>query len=360
MVTAPMSSASPVSATAIGGSSLGVGSARADELVVEVEDLVKVYGRDVRAVDGISFGVERGGFFGFLGPNGAGKTTTLRILSTLLTPTSGTARLLGMDVVRDADRVRRRIGFAMQQVALEGLATGRENLELIGRLHRMSREDIRARADELLDLMGLGHVADRLVGTYSGGMKRRLDLATAMMHRPDVLFLDEPTEGLDPQSRAALWAELERINRTGTTMFLTTHYMEEADKLCRRLAIIDEGVIVVEGTPVELKRSIGADHISLSLAPDDEAATGDRRAIVAAQLQAVDGITAVDQTAEGIELSVHEAQSALPRLVRLLDANGVRIGGLSMREPSLDDVFLRYTGKRIRPEAADAPLTMWD
>jgi ABC-2 type transport system ATP-binding protein len=358
-VAGPMSSASADSATVKRGPSPGDGPVRADEFVVEVADLVKVYGRDVRAVDGISFGVERGGFFGFLGPNGAGKTTTLRILCTLLTPTSGRARLLGMDVVKDAAEVRRRIGFAMQQVALEGLATGRENLELIGRLHRMPGHDVRSRADELLDLMGLVHVADKLVGTYSGGMKRRLDLATAMMHRPDVLFLDEPTEGLDPQSRAALWAELERINRTGTTMFLTTHYMEEADKLCRRLAIIDEGVIVVEGTPTELKRSIGADRISLSLAPDDGPSSRDRRALLASQMQALDGVAAIEETAQGVELSVRDAQGSLPRLVRLLDAAGVRIGGLSVREPSLDDVFLRYTGKRIRPEEADAPLSMW-
>jgi ABC-2 type transport system ATP-binding protein len=216
------------------------------DAVVDVRDLVKVYK--------------------FLGPNGAGKTTTIRILSTLLHPTSGTARLVGLDVVRDAAAVRRRIGFAMQQVALENLATGRENLELIGRLHRMPRAEMRARAGELLELMNLAHVGNKLAGTYSGGMRRRLDLATALMHRPEILFLDEPTEGLDPQSRSALWDELLRINATGTTMFLTTHYMEEADRLCRRLAIIDDGKIAVEGTPAELKRSVGSDTVSLTLA----------------------------------------------------------------------------------------------
>ena len=185
------------------------------DAVVEVRDLVKVYKGDVRAVDGVTFSVERGGFFGFLGPNGAGKTTTIRILSTLLHPTSGTASLLGLDVVRDAAAVRQRIGFAMQQVAVENLATGRENLALIGRLHRMPKADMRARSTELLELMNLAHVGDKLAGTYSGGMKRRLDLATALMHRPEILFLDEPTEGLDPQSRGALWDELLRINARG-------------------------------------------------------------------------------------------------------------------------------------------------
>jgi ABC-2 type transport system ATP-binding protein len=341
-----------------GGAASGARTRLDGDLVIDVQDLVKVYGGGTRAVDGVTFGVERGAFFGFLGPNGAGKTTTIRILSTLLAPTSGSARLLGLDVVREAAAVRARIGFAMQQVALESLATGRENLELIGRLHRMPGAAIRSRAGELLDLMGLAHVGDKLAGTYSGGMKRRLDLATSMMHRPDVLFLDEPTEGLDPQSRAALWEELERINRSGTTMFLTTHYMEEADRLCQRLAIIDEGRIVVEGTPAELKRSVGGDSVVLSL-EGDETTTDETGADVVELLQATPEVTSARLTTVGVELTVMDAHRAIPALIRRLDRDDVRISGLSTRGPTLDDVFLRYTGRSIRHEAADADLPMW-
>jgi ABC-2 type transport system ATP-binding protein len=330
----------------------------AADAVVEVRDLVKVYKGDVRAVDGVTFSVERGGFFGFLGPNGAGKTTTIRILSTLLHPTSGSASLLGLDVVREAAAVRRRIGFAMQQVALENLATGRENLELIGRLHRMPKAEMRARAGELLELMNLAHVGEKLVGTYSGGMRRRLDLATALMHRPEILFLDEPTEGLDPQSRSALWDELVRINATGTTMFLTTHYMEEADRLCRRLAIIDDGKIAVEGTPAELKRSVGSDTVSLTLAADGPDAVDAARTAVRERLSGIELVTAIEPTTDGVDLSVPDAHRAIPELLRLLDGAGTHVSGLSMREPSLDDVFLRYTGKRIRLEEADQPLNL--
>jgi len=290
------SAATPASTEGIAPPASGLAAA---EAVVEVRDLVKVYAGGVRAVDGVSFSLERGGFFGFLGPNGAGKTTTIRILSTLLLPTSGTARLMGLDVVHEAPQVRRRIGFAMQQVAVENLATGRENLELIGRLHRMPRHEIRQRADELLELMNLAHVGGKLAGTYSGGMKRRLDLATALMHRPDVLFLDEPTEGLDPQSRSALWEELLRINAMGTTMFLTTHYMEEADRLCRRLAIIDDGRIAVEGSPAELKRSVGSDSVALTLASDGPAALAAAQADVEQHLAAMASVSAIERTPDG-------------------------------------------------------------
>jgi ABC-type multidrug transport system ATPase subunit len=198
--------------------------------VIEVDELVKVYPGGTRAVDGITFRVEPGELFGFLGPNGAGKTTTIRILATLLRATSGRARLAGFDVETQAADVRRSLGLAMQTPTLDAFATGRENIELIGRLHRVTGAELRRRADALLELMGLTDVARKLAGTYSGGMRRRLDLACALVHRPHVLILDEPTEGLDPQSRIALWEELERISRDGTTMLLTTHYMEEADR----------------------------------------------------------------------------------------------------------------------------------
>ncbi|HEX2171106.1 MAG TPA: ATP-binding cassette domain-containing protein, partial [Dehalococcoidia bacterium] len=236
--------------------------------IIEVTDLVKVYGGATRALDGITFAVAPGELFGFLGPNGAGKTTTIRILATLLRATSGTARVAGFDVATQPNEVLKRLGLAMQNPTLDAFSTGRETLELAGRLHRMSSADVRRRADELLELMGLASVAKKLTGTYSGGMRRRLDLASALMHRPEVLILDEPTEGLDPQSRTALWEELERISRAGTTMLLTTHYMEEADHLCSRLAIVDTGTIVVEGTPGDLKRSIGADTVVLQVDRD--------------------------------------------------------------------------------------------
>jgi ABC-2 type transport system ATP-binding protein len=339
-------------------------SASAAAAIVEVEDLVKVYpatrgGEAVRAVDGVTFQVGAGEFFGFLGPNGAGKTTTIRILASLTRPTSGRASIDGIDVIADPAAVRGRIGLAMQTVALENMLTGRENLELIGRLHRVPEQDLRRRVDELLELMSLTAVASRLAGTYSGGMRRRLDLATALVHRPTVLFLDEPTEGLDPQSRAALWDELTRINRDGTTMFLTTHYMEEADHLCDRLAIVDAGKIAVEGTPAELKRSIGADSVEIALAHRDGA-----ESLAAAQASAVDRLRAIDAgltvepSATGVTVAVASAQAAVPMLLRGLDADGTRVAGLTMREPSLDDVFMRYTGRHIRAEDADRPLDL--
>ena len=235
--------------------------------VIEVRDLVKVYGGETRALDDVTFEVAPGELFGFLGPNGAGKTTTIRILATLLRPTSGTARVAGFDVVSQGHEVRERLGLAMQTPTLDAFSTGRETLELAGRLHRVPPAEIRRRTDELLELMGLASAAKKLTGAYSGGMKRRLDLASALMHRPPLLILDEPTEGLDPQSRTALWEELERINAAGTTMLLTTHYMEEADRLCTRLAIVDNGQIVVDGRPDQLKAGIGADTVVLQLEP---------------------------------------------------------------------------------------------
>src|SRR5919197_257433 len=329
-------------------------SARA---VIEVEDLVKVYGKETRALDGINFAVAPGELFGFLGPNGAGKTTTIRILATLLKPTSGTARVAGLDVTAHPDQVRRALGLAMQTPTLDAFSTGRETLELNGRMHRMSAEERRRRADELLELMGLTSVAGKLTGTYSGGMKRRLDLASALMHSPELLILDEPTEGLDPQSRAALWEELERISRQGTTMLLTTHYMEEADRLCSRLAIIDNGRIVIEGAPEELKRGIGADTVVLQLEATDGEVASSRDAV----RRLLDGILPTDAISEhpaGVSLAVPNASAAIPGLLRRLDGDGVRIAGLQMSQPSLDTVFLKYTGRHIREEAADQPIIL--
>jgi ABC-2 type transport system ATP-binding protein len=322
---------------------------------IEVEALVKVYPGGTRALDGIDVAVERGEFFAFLGPNGAGKTTTIRVLTTLLRATSGRARVLGLDVATQASAVRRRIGFAMQQVAVENLLSGRENLELIGRLHRMPRDELRRRTDELLELVGLDHVATKLAGTYSGGMRRRLDLATALVHRPDVLFLDEPTEGLDPQSRSALWDELTRINESGTTMLLTTHYMEEADRLCARLAIIDDGRIAASGSPAELKRSIGGDQVTLTLAPTEAGLTGTQDAVIG-RLTGVDGVAEIERTADGIRLSVRDA-AVVPTVLRQLDG-GPTVTRIAVTEPTLEDVFLALTGRTIRHEAADQPLEL--
>jgi ABC-2 type transport system ATP-binding protein len=326
--------------------------------VIEVADLVKVYGGRTRAVDGISFRVEPGELFGFLGPNGAGKTTTIRILATLLTATSGMARVAGFDVTSHPADVRRRLGLALQSPTLDGFATGRENIELIGRLHRMTRRELKRRTDELLELMGLTEVARKLAGKYSGGMRRRLDLACALVNKPQVLILDEPTEGLDPQSRNALWEELERISREGTTMLLTTHYMEEADRLCNRLAIIDNGRIVVDGTPADLKAAIGADTVSLQLDSAGPEELSQRQQEVRRLLQNFEPLQSVTDEPSGVSLAVRNAGGAIPELLRRLDVDGVRVTGLSLGRPSLDDVFLKYTGRRIRTEAANEPIIL--
>ena len=321
--------------------------------VIEVRDLVKVYG-ETRAVDGVSFTATGGELFGVLGPNGAGKTTTIRILATLLCPTSGSVLVAGFDTCRQPHDVRKRLGIALQSPTLDAFSTGRETLELAGRLHRLPAAEIKRRSAELLDLMGLSSAAGKLTGTYSGGMKRRLDLAAALMHRPSLLILDEPTEGLDPQSRMALWDELKRINAAGTTMLLPTHYMEEADRLCSRLAIIDAGKIVVDGTPDELKASVGGDTITLELT------TGGEEAVAAVRLRLADMLPAdqIHGQPGGVTLSVPDAGSAIPALLRRLEGHGLHISALQMSEPSLDDVFLKYTGRRIREESASQPIIM--
>jgi ABC-2 type transport system ATP-binding protein len=330
-------------------------TAHDDSAIIEVQDLVKVYAGDTRAVDGISFGVATGELFGFLGPNGAGKTTTIRILATLLEPTEGIARVAGFDVTKHPADVRKRLGLAQQTPALDAFSTGRETLELAGILQRMPRAEVKRRADELLELLGLASVAKKLTGTYSGGMKRRLDLGSALMHEPPVLILDEPTEGLDPQSRTALWEELERISRSGTTMLLTTHYMEEADRLCSRVAIIDNGKIVVDGTPRELKASIGADTVVLQLASTNGELQS-QQASVRRLLEDMVEADGLSPNPEGVTLSVPNASAAVPAMLRRLDGEGITIAGLQMSQPSLDTVFLKYTGRHIREEAADQPL----
>ncbi len=335
-----------------------------EEHAIVTEGLVKVYAGGTRALDGVDLRVGPGELFGVLGPNGAGKTTAIRILATLLRATAGTVRVVGYDVATEPEQVRRRLGLAMQTPTLDAFSTGRETLELAGHLHGMRAAEIRRRADELLELMGLASVAKKLTGTYSGGMKRRLDVAAALVHRPELLILDEPTEGLDPQSRTALWEELERISAGGTTMLLTTHYMEEADRLCSRVAIIDCGRIVVEGAPGDLKRSIAADTVVLRIESGDGAAFepgGNGDGPVSQVRRLLEGMVAPDAVAAhpvGVSLSVPNANAAVPALLRRLEGNGLQITGLQVTQPSLDDVFMKYTGRRIREEAADQPIIL--
>lgn len=306
---------------------------------IVVENLVKRYRGDVLAVDGISFTVEPGEIFGFLGPNGAGKSTTVQVLTTLLMPTSGRVLVAGHDVVREPVAVRWAIGVALQDVGLDPLLTALEILELQARLFRMSARAARRRAAELVELVGLADTARRRIGTYSGGMRRRLDLALALVHNPRILFLDEPTTGLDPASRAEVWEEVRRLNGEGTTVFLTTQYLEEADRLAHQLAIIDHGKIVAEGTPAELKAGIGGEAISVAFAE-----RGDLERAREALARFADRIETAGNT---LVVYRERAAAAVPDLVRLLDEAGLAPESIMVAQPTLDDVFLRATGSRL-------------
>ena len=302
---------------------------------------------------GVSIGVARGEVFGFLGPNGAGKTTTLRMLTTLLPIDSGAATVAGFDVARQPQQVRTRIGYVSQLGGADELATGRENLILQGRLYGASRSQVAPRAQALVDLLGLAEFADRRVATYSGGQRRRLDIALGIVHEPPVLFLDEPTTGLDPQSRANLWDHIRGLRDGGTTVFLTTHYLEEADVLCDRLVIMDHGQVVAEGTPRALKQQVAGDAIVISLRADDHGAEehGAERAVPV--LRAEPYVRELAAEDGQVRLYVDDGGTALPQLIRLLDARGIGIRSISMSEPTLDDVFLRQTGRSLRDEGAD-------
>jgi ABC-2 type transport system ATP-binding protein len=304
-------------------------------------------GGRVEAVRGVSIDVARGEIFGFLGPNGAGKTTTLRMLTTLLPIEGGTASVAGYDVARQPGQVRRRIGYVSQLGGADELATGRENLILQGRLYGASRAEVTPRAQELAALLDLADFADRRASTYSGGQRRRLDIALGLVHSPSVLFLDEPTTGLDPQSRANLWDHIAALRDRGTTVFLTTHYLEEADLLCDRLMIMDHGTIVAEGTPRSLKRQVAGDAIVISLRDGDQPDTGDseRAAVLLRSEPYVRELTA---SGGQVRLYADDGGTALPQLIRLLDSHGIGIRSISMSEPTLDDVFLRQTGRSLR------------
>jgi ABC-2 type transport system ATP-binding protein len=307
---------------------------------IEAVGLRRTFKGGIEAVRDIELSVAAGEVFGFLGPNGAGKTTTVRMLCTLLPPTAGTARVAGVDVVDDAAEVRRRIGVALQEVGLDPVQTGRELLELQCGLYGITGERGRARAEELIELVGLADAAERQIKTYSGGMKRRLDLASALVHSPEVLFLDEPTTGLDPASRLTVWDEIRRINATGATVFLTTQYLEEADKLCERVSIIDVGRIVAEGSPERLKAEMGHDVVSVSLDGADPTATE-------AALRDLPGLERVLPEPDGLALYVEDGAALIPEVVRRLDRDGIDAGAISVSRPSLDDVFLRATGRRL-------------
>jgi ABC-2 type transport system ATP-binding protein len=315
--------------------------------IIETNGLRRTFGggkKTVEAVAGVDLAVEPGEIFGFLGPNGAGKTTTLRMLATLLVPTGGSATIADCDLRRSPQRVRERIGYVGQSGGSDLQSTARSELVLQGRLHGMRKAEAQRRAAELLALVELEAAADRSTGTYSGGQRRRLDIAIGLMHRPQVLFMDEPTTGLDPQSRARVWDEVKRLREDGVTVFLTTHYLDEADALCDRLAIIDHGRIVIEGTPTQLKREVAGDVVTVGVDGDAE------QALLLFQAQpfvreasAEDGL---------IRLYVERGETAMPAILRLLDGAGLELREISLTRPSLDDVFLRQTGRSLREQAA--------
>ena len=313
-------------------------------IAIRAEGLTKRFG-SVVALGGIDFQVAAGTIFGFLGPNGAGKTTAIRILTTILSPDEGRAEILGYDVVRDADAVRYRIGLAGQFAAVDPNLTGQENLRLVGKLAQMPRQAIVSRADELLERFDLSEAADRPVRTYSGGMRRRLDVAAALVQRPPVLFLDEPTTGLDLQSRNALWETIRELVSEGTTVLLTTQYLEEADRLAGRVAVIDVGRVIAEGTPAELKANLGSTVIEIGMRDEAEA--------VRAQgaLAMLNGGPELEGTM--LRLS-SEGPGVLMDVLRTLDGRGLSPSSLTVREPSLDDVFLALTGHHAEPATEPA------
>jgi ABC-2 type transport system ATP-binding protein len=322
---------------------------------IEVEQLVREFRKGPRAVDGIDLSVSPGEIYGFLGPNGAGKSTTVLMLTTLLPPTSGRASVGGFDIIRQGSQVRACIGAALQEAALDLILTGREHLMLQATLQGIGKSERKARADALLERVGLTEAADRRVGGYSGGMKRRLDLALALVHSPRILFLDEPTTGLDPQSRSALWEEVGRLAREeGMTVFLTTQYLEEADVLAGRVGIIDQGKIVAEGTPAQLKASIGSPTVEV--APTDPAEGGR----LAELLERFGEMRRDGRGSVTVQLPGGEAQ--LAEIVRVLDKADLHVESLQLHQPSLDDVFLAKTGRKLEgaspgehPDAAPAP-----
>ena len=331
--------------------------------MIEVQDLVKVYGggrgpaaeSEVRAVDGISFSVSEGEFFGFLGPNGSGKTTTMKILTTLLGRTGGRVRVAGFDIDHDGARMREQIGYAGQSIGVDGDLTGRENLMLMGRLYHLPGPEVRDRVEDLLQLLQLTEAADRPAFTYSGGMRRRLDLGSALVHRPKLLFLDEPTTGLDPQTRNAVWEYLRELHvRDRVTIFLTTQYMEEADQLCERVAIIDHGRIVAQGTPAQLKAEIGADSVTIRLPLDERFEA--RRQEALELVRTVPEVIGAAPFEFGVTVQARNGGAALVEILRRLESSHVPVKEVAVSPPTLDQVFLQHTGREMRVEEV-RPMT---
>jgi ABC-2 type transport system ATP-binding protein len=314
---------------------------------IEAGGLVKVYG-STRALDGLDLQVEAGSILGMLGPNGAGKTTTVRVLSTLLRPDQGAARVAGFDVVAEAAQVRRRIGLTGQYAALDESLTGRANLIMVSQLCRLPRKRARQRAAELLEQFDLAGAADRGVKTYSGGMRRRLDLAASLVAEPSVLFLDEPTTGLDLRSRMVTWDAVRALAAGGTTVLLTTQQLDEADQLADRIAVVDRGRVIAEGTSAELKNKVGGERVLLTVAPQSDLATA--RDVLA---RLADGPPYVDAGPRSVEAPVIGGARRMPEIVRELDAAGVLLDDLGIRRPSLDDVFLALTGRAVVSAADD-------
>jgi ABC-2 type transport system ATP-binding protein len=315
---------------------------------IEARELVKRYPPDVTALDGLSLSVEEGTVFGLLGPNGAGKSTAVKILTALARPDGGTATVAGHDVLRHPDRVRRAIGVVGQRSAVDRSATGRENLTLQGRLYGLAGAPLRLRVAELLERLALGDAAGRVVGTWSGGMQRKLDVAIGLVHRPSVLFLDEPTTGLDPDARAALWDEVTRLSAEGMTILLTTHYLEEADRLAGRLAIVDHGRIVAEGSPDALKAELHGDAVHVDLRSGEDA----ERAV--AVLARLDGLDAPVLDQARLSARTDRAAAAVPAVLAALEGAGVGVAAVTVARPSLDDVYFRHTGRAFRAELQEA------
>jgi ABC-2 type transport system ATP-binding protein len=314
--------------------------------MIETHDLRRTFTSRKGAVDavaGVDLDVKKGEIFGFLGPNGAGKTTTLRMLSTLLPPSSGDATVAGFDLRRDPAKVRYQIGYVSQEGSSAPEVPGRTELVMQGRLYGMSKARAVERAAELIAALELADCADRATKTFSGGQKRRLDIGIGLMHLPQLLFLDEPTTGLDPQSRARMWDEVRKLRDTGTTVFLTTHYLEEADALCDRIAIIDHGKIVALGTPDELKRQVAGDVVVVG--------TGDGAERALALLTNQPFVREATLANGIVRLYVDRGETAMPQILRTLDSAGIALASLSLNRPSLDDVFLRQTGRSLRDAA---------
>ena len=318
------------------------------EYAVQTRGIGRTFG-EVKAVNAIDLNISKGEIYGFLGPNGAGKTTLVRMLITLLLPTAGSATVAGCDVVSEANDVRLRIGAALQDAALDLKQTGRELLRLQGRLYGLNRRDLDTRLDELAGLVDIGDALDRFIGTYSGGMKRRLDLAASLIHNPEVLFLDEPTTGLDPISRARVWEEVQRINKElSVTIFLTTQYLEEADALADRVGIISQGRLMAEGTPAELKRSLGNDVIFVQV---DSAQVDGQADAAKAAVENLDGVVDVDSSDGEVIIQVVNGAAHISDVALALNEQDVRVRELTLRTPTLDDVFLSVAGARMEQDA---------